>query len=128
MWQVSHRARAARRASEAISHARPVPTDVTADAAVSEGVANVRRVSVTDRPAPPAPRAETAGAPGFVQDALLGADGSVDGGDPHELPLHRTTFVVVDLETTGGSPDGGGITEIGAVKVRGGVELGSLGT
>ena len=95
---------------------------------MSEGVANVRRVSVTDRPAPPAPRAETAGAPGFVQDALLGADGSVDGGDPHELPLHRTTFVVVDLETTGGSPDGGGITEIGAVKVRGGVELGSLGT
>ena len=95
---------------------------------MSEGVANVRRVSVTDRPAPPAPRAEAAGAPGFVQDALLGADGSVDGGDPHELPLHRTTFVVVDLETTGGSPDGGGITEIGAVKVRGGVELGSLGT
>ncbi|SDY95286.1 DNA polymerase-3 subunit epsilon [Asanoa ishikariensis] len=42
--------------------------------------------------------------------------------------LRDTTFVVVDLETTGGAPDGGGITEIGAVKVRGGDELGVLAT
>jgi DNA polymerase-3 subunit epsilon len=36
--------------------------------------------------------------------------------------------VVLDLETTGGAPDGGGITEIGAVKVRGGEELGVFAT
>ena len=35
-------------------------------------------------------------------------------------PLRDTTFVVVDLETTGGSPHACDITEIGAVKVRGG--------
>lgn len=38
--------------------------------------------------------------------------------------LAETTFVVVDLETTGASPkDGNGITEIGAMKVRGGVVI-----
>src|SRR3954452_3011 len=35
-------------------------------------------------------------------------------------PLRETTFVVVDLETTGGSPATCAITEIGAVRVRGG--------
>lgn len=43
-------------------------------------------------------------------------------------PLADVTFVVVDLETTGGSPRDCGITEIGAVKVRGGEELGELQT
>jgi len=43
-------------------------------------------------------------------------------------PLHEVTFVVVDLETTGGSPAGAGITEIGAVKVRGGEVLGEFQT
>lgn len=39
-------------------------------------------------------------------------------------PLHQTTFVIVDLETTGSSPkNGAAITEIGAVKVRGGQYL-----
>ena len=33
-------------------------------------------------------------------------------------PLVDTTFVVIDLETTGGAPHlGAGITEIGAVKI-----------
>ncbi len=41
--------------------------------------------------------------------------------------LQETTFVVVDLETTGGSPHVGAvITEIGAVKVRGGVVIGEF--
>lgn len=40
--------------------------------------------------------------------------------------LHSVTFVVVDLETDGGSPDQAGITEVGAVKVRGGEVLGSF--
>lgn len=66
--------------------------------------------------------------PEYVQDTLDGLTGAGPGGLPGDLPLHRTTFVVVDLETTGGAPDGGGITEIGAVKVRGGEELGVLAT
>ena len=41
-------------------------------------------------------------------------------------PLSGVTFVVVDLETTGGSPQGSSITEIGAVKVRGGEVLGEF--
>lgn len=41
-------------------------------------------------------------------------------------PLHGVTFVVVDLETDGGSPDAAGITEVGAVKVRGGEVLGTF--
>lgn len=43
-------------------------------------------------------------------------------------PLADVTFVVVDLETTGGSPKDSAITEIGAVKVRGGVVLGEFQT
>lgn len=42
-------------------------------------------------------------------------------------PLFDVTFCVVDLETTGGSADDD-ITEIGAVKVRGGEVLGELAT
>jgi DNA polymerase-3 subunit epsilon len=50
-----------------------------------------------------------------------------------DLSLRDTTFVVVDLETTGGRATGDGhnvdaITEIGAVKVRGGAVLGELAT
>ena len=44
------------------------------------------------------------------------------------LALRDVTFVVVDLETTGGAPATCGITEIGAVKVRGGEVLGELQT
>jgi DNA polymerase III epsilon subunit family exonuclease len=41
--------------------------------------------------------------------------------------LAETTFAVIDLETSGGSPkSGAGITEIGVVKVRGGVVLGTF--
>ncbi|CCH75388.1 conserved hypothetical protein [Nostocoides australiense Ben110] len=43
-------------------------------------------------------------------------------------PLHEVTFVVVDLETTGGSAHADHITEIGAVKVRGGEVLGEFQT
>ncbi|GAB6897869.1 DEDD exonuclease domain-containing protein [Kineosporia succinea] len=42
--------------------------------------------------------------------------------------LADVTFVVFDLETTGGAPADGGITEIGAVKVRGGEVLGEFQT
>ncbi len=43
-------------------------------------------------------------------------------------PLREVTFVVVDLETTGGAPVDAGITEIGAVKVRGGEVIGEFST
>ncbi|MFI2478331.1 DEDD exonuclease domain-containing protein [Nocardia xishanensis] len=48
--------------------------------------------------------------------------------DELDTPLYDTTFVVVDLETTGTSADGDAITEIGAVKVRGGEVLGEFAT
>jgi len=35
-------------------------------------------------------------------------------------PLGDVTFCVLDLETTGGSPADCSITEVGAIKVRGG--------
>lgn len=44
-----------------------------------------------------------------------------------ERELSETTFAVLDLETSGGSPRlGAGITEIGVVKVRGGEVLGTF--
>ncbi|NBE95700.1 DEDD exonuclease domain-containing protein [Nonomuraea sp. KC401] len=43
-------------------------------------------------------------------------------------PLSDVTFVVFDLETTGGAPAEDAITEIGAVKVRAGEVLGEFST
>jgi len=48
--------------------------------------------------------------------------------DEFAQPLHAVTFVVVDLETTGGSPRDCRITEVGAVKVRGGEVVGEFET
>ncbi|MEY8040781.1 DEDD exonuclease domain-containing protein [Saccharopolyspora cebuensis] len=45
-----------------------------------------------------------------------------------ETPLHQVTFVVVDLETTGADRTQDAVTEIGAVKVRGGAVLGEFAT
>jgi len=51
------------------------------------------------------------------------------GFDELGRPLRDVTFTVVDLETTGGSVKAGSrITEIGAVKVRGGEVLGEFQT
>ena len=63
-------------------------------------------------PAPPAPRA----APVQTSFDELGS------------PLREVSFVVVDLETTGGSAQSCEITEIGAVKVRGGEVIGEFQT
>jgi DNA polymerase III epsilon subunit family exonuclease len=44
-------------------------------------------------------------------------------------PLHQARFVVLDLETSGGAPHlGAAITEIGAVKVQGGVVIDTFST
>ncbi|MCL6549509.1 MAG: DEDD exonuclease domain-containing protein [Acidothermus cellulolyticus] len=56
--------------------------------------------------------------PGFRQTTI----------DDLDTPLRDVTFVVVDLETTGGAPGTGAITELAAVKVRGGEVLGELQT
>ena len=48
--------------------------------------------------------------------------------DPLLVDLREVTFVVLDLETTGGAPAAGGIVEVAAVKVRGGERLGELAT
>ena len=49
--------------------------------------------------------------------------------DEVAMPLRFRTFVVVDLETTGTSPASGAmITEIGAVKIRGGEVIGEFHT
>jgi DNA polymerase-3 subunit epsilon len=48
--------------------------------------------------------------------------------DELDEPLRLTTFVVVDLETTGGASSSDAITEIGAVKVRDGEVIGEFAT
>ena len=57
-------------------------------------------------------------APAYVQPSF----------DELDEPLRTTSFTVVDLETTGGSAGADGITEIGAVRVRGGEVLGEFQT
>ncbi|MDQ1705284.1 MAG: polymerase subunit epsilon [Frankiaceae bacterium] len=71
---------------------------------------------------------------GFMQHSALpvppqGAPVPRQGSfDELGTPLAEVTFVVVDLETTGGSPNSSAITEIGAVKVAGGEVLGEFQT
>ena len=48
--------------------------------------------------------------------------------DDPGTPLREVTFCVLDLETTGASPAGCAITEIGAVKLRGGERIGTFQT
>lgn len=58
------------------------------------------------------------GTPGYVQPSF----------EDLGTPLSDVTFMVVDLETTGVASDACSITEIGAVKVRGGEVLGEYST
>jgi DNA polymerase-3 subunit epsilon len=44
------------------------------------------------------------------------------------VPLSQVTFCVLDFETTGAAPPGSAITEVGAVKLRGGECLGTFQT
>nr|WP_093184318.1 DEDD exonuclease domain-containing protein [Sanguibacter gelidistatuariae] len=86
----------------------------------------------------PAPGAREAGRRLSVVSSpvvLVSGDLPFPAGRPVQLaldelgtPLHEVTFVVVDLETTGGSPKDSAITEIGAVKVRGGEVIGEFQT
>jgi DNA polymerase-3 subunit epsilon len=79
---------------------------------------------LTARPAPTVP-AQTVPAQTVPAQPSRYVQPSFDSlGDP----LRDVTFVVVDLETTGGSAATNAITEIGAVKVRGGEVLGEFQT
>lgn len=72
---------------------------------------------------PTVPGAQVAG-PGLLpRGRTVAVQGTLDDLG---TPLSQVTFVVVDLETTGSAPQDSGITEIGAVKVRGGVVLGEF--
>ncbi|GIH59618.1 DNA polymerase III subunit epsilon [Microbispora siamensis] len=59
---------------------------------------------------------------------VMGVDAVQGTLDELGTPLREVTFVVFDLETTGGSPAEHAITEIGAVKVRGGEVIGEFAT
>ncbi len=86
---------------------------------VSDPVGTVPGMSTTRRLRPGVP---VASAP------PPGARPVQPGLDELGTPLQDVTFVVVDLETTGGRAGEDAITEIGAVKVRGGEVLGEFQT
>jgi DNA polymerase-3 subunit epsilon len=98
----------------------PVPAGTSGTPGVGEipGIAWPHDRAVQANPGGSRPRPGAPRAPVLVQGTL----------DELGTPLHDVTFVVVDLETTGGSPRQAGITEVGAVKVRGGQVLGELST
>jgi DNA polymerase-3 subunit epsilon len=58
----------------------------------------------------------------------VGSDVSDGSFDELGTPLHEVTFCVVDVETTGGSPQTCAITEVGAARYRGGERLGTFQT
>jgi len=86
-----------------------VPVRVGHDPILSDPTSTVRRVTTTRT----------------VRD---GGRTAPTGPEADAQPLYDTTFVVIDLETTGASPAADRITEIGAVKVRGGEVLGEFAT
>jgi DNA polymerase-3 subunit epsilon len=65
----------------------------------------------------------------YRDDMLTPANDEAWQGSFDEIgtPLSHTTFIVLDLETSGASPkNGSAITEIGAVKIRGGEVIGEF--
>jgi DNA polymerase-3 subunit epsilon len=59
---------------------------------------------------------------------VAGEEARQDSFDDLSVPLHDVTFAVLDLETTGLSPDSDRITEIGVVKAHAGEVLGEFST
>src|SRR5919199_417161 len=100
----------ARRASPGLSAPRPTVRPVRPSPARPVPLSPARLAGTAARAAAALPRYEQATI------------------DELGTPLAEVTFVVVDLETTGGSPKDSAITEIGAVKVRGGEVLGEFQT
>ncbi|HEY5011707.1 MAG TPA: DEDD exonuclease domain-containing protein [Acidimicrobiia bacterium] len=71
---------------------------------------------------------ESAPLPGFATAPARVGRARQASLDDLGTPLSQVTFVVLDLETTGGSPSECAITEVGAVKMRGGECLGRFET
>lgn len=69
-------------------------------------------------PSPPGSAGAGAGAPPAVQQRF----------DDLGTPLNEVAFTVIDLETTGGSPDGCAVTEVAALRYRGGELLRTFST
>jgi DNA polymerase III subunit epsilon len=88
----------------------------TVESVISPGV--MTQVPSECAGAPPARGAR----PGLNGRAVSGSApgrAGVDGVELGDVELGRLEFAVVDLETTGWSPEAAAITEIGAVRVRG---------
>lgn len=75
------------------------------------------------------PRTPPTPLPGFATSAPAAPGAPLQSSlDDLGTPLADVTFVVVDLETTGAAPGADAITEIGALKMRGGELLGKFET
>ena len=59
---------------------------------------------------------------------LVMAPPGTTGAAGLDAPLYEVTFVVLDVETTGGCPDTDALTEVGAVAFCGGERLGTFDT
>jgi len=93
---------------------------------LSVGAPSVRGVALTSPTTPPAATREHQQASFEELWSHEPAD-EPPAGLP-AVPLHEVDFVVVDLETTGASAATCAITEVGAVRVRGGEVVAELGT
>jgi DNA polymerase-3 subunit epsilon len=92
---------------------------------MSVGRANV--ICVSQIAGVPVPRTSNEDGEGRVENALALGGAALTAWQARQA-LTETEFAVVDLETTGWSPENGAITEIGAVRVRDGVRLGEFAT
>jgi DNA polymerase-3 subunit epsilon len=63
---------------------------------------------------------------GFTLVSVISPDVTTRAPNGYGVPLVELEFAVVDLETTGWSPEAAAITEIGAVRVRGGRRQGEF--
>src|SRR5262249_49626031 len=116
----------------------PTPSDRNVLTRCVRPVLSVRRPSVDDMTSAPLRLPGGGGVSGTARAATARALAGLAARRRWETqrsfdelgrPLRDLTFCVVDLETTGGSAEGGSmITEIGAVKVRGGEVLGEFQT
>ena len=87
------------------------------------------RLASAPVPAPPSPVPRSPALPSLAPRSLAPRSPAPQlSFDELGTPLRDVTFVVLDLETTGGSAQRDAITEVGAVKVRGGERLGELAT
>ncbi len=93
-------------------------------AGLSDPPPSVRDVAPPPSPVPPPLPVQGSFEELWAEEALPAGTGGIDPS----TSLAEVDFVVVDLETTGASAATCGITEVGAVRVRGGEVVGELAT